>query len=274
MLSDLVDALKHIKGVSVLSGEISFEWSKKELDLTELFAKIDRWAAEKKKKFLIAFDEIQVIRGDKWMLRFLAQVIDTYHNIVVVVTGSEVGVLFDFLGFDQPSSPLYGRHFVQIPMKSFTAEMAKEFLIAGFKQIKMKPSAELLAYAVKELDGVPGWLTLFGVRCREKNSCLKEIVDEIASEAGKLARDEVMKVVTYSRRYGIILNFLCKMGEATWSQIKSAIEIKEGRSITNYTISTLLRNLTKMSIITAVNGKYTIADSILARGIKEHPLPE
>ncbi|MGB9740595.1 MAG: AAA family ATPase [Candidatus Bathyarchaeia archaeon] len=194
--------------------------------------------------------------------------------MVIVVTGSEVGVLFDFLGFDQPDSPLYGRHFVQIQMKNFPAEMAKEFLAAGFKQIKTKPSAELLAYAVKELDGVPGWLTLFGVRCRDKNSCSKEIVDEVASEAGKLARDEVMKIVTYSQRYGVILNFLSKMGEATWSQIKSAIEIKEGRSITNHTVSTLIRNLTRMSIITEVNGKYTIADSILTRGIKEHPLPE
>jgi hypothetical protein len=273
-LSDLVDALKHIKGVSILGGELSFEWSKKGLDLTELFAKIDRWALEKKKKFVIAFDEMQVIRGDKWMLRFLAHVIDTYHNIVVVVTGSEVGVLFDFLGFDQPNSPLYGRHFVQIQMKNFSAEMAKEFLAAGFKQIKMKPSAELLAYAVQELDGVPGWLTLFGVRCRDKNSCSKEIVDEVASEAGKLARDEALKIVTYSRRYGIILNFLSKMGEATWSQIKSAIEIKEARSITNHTVSTLIRNLIKMGIIMAMNGKYTIADSILTRGIKERPLPE
>ncbi|MGB9854882.1 MAG: AAA family ATPase [Candidatus Bathyarchaeales archaeon] len=273
-LSDLVDALKHIKGVSVLGGELNFDWSKKELDLTELFAKIDRWAEEKKKKFVIAFDEIQVIRGDKWMLRFLAHVIDTYHNVVVVVTGSEVGVLFDFLGFDQPGSPLYGRHFAQIQMKNFTAEMAKEFLTAGFKQIRMKPSAELLAYAVRELDGVPGWLTLFGVRCRDKNSCSKEIVDEVASEAGKLARDEVLKIVNYSGRYGVILNFLCKMSEATWSQIKSAIEIKEGRSITNHTVSMLIRNLTKMSIIIAVNGKYTIADSLLIRGIKEHPLPE
>ncbi|MEM3731415.1 MAG: ATP-binding protein [Candidatus Bathyarchaeia archaeon] len=273
-LSDLVDALRHIKGVSVLGSELSFEWSKKELDLTELFAKIDRWALEKKKKFLIAFDEVQAIRGDKWTLRFLAHVVDAYHNIVVVVTGSEVGALFDFLGFDQPSSPLYGRHFVQIQMKNFSAEMAKEFLAAGFKQIRMKPSAELLEYAVKELDGVPGWLTLFGVRCREKNSCSKEIVDEVASEAGILARDEVMKLITYSRRYGVILNFLSKMGEATWSQIKSAIEIKEGHSITNHTVSTLIRNLTKMSIITVVNGKYTIADSIVTRGIKEHPLPE
>ncbi|MEM3383832.1 MAG: ATP-binding protein [Nitrososphaerales archaeon] len=273
-LSDFVEALKHVKGVSILGAEISFEWSKKELDLTEIFAKIDHWVGIKKKKFVIAFDEIQFIRGNKWILSFIAHVIDTYHNIIVVITGSEVGVLFDFLGFNQPSSPLYGRHFFQIQMTNFSAEMAKDFLTEGFKQIQIKPSDELLLYAVQELDGVPGWLTLFGARCRDKKSCSKEIVDEFASEAGKLARDEVMKLVAYSRRYGIILNFLSKIGEATWSEIKSAIEVKEARSITNHAVSTLIKNLTKIGVIIDRNGKYAIKDSILKRGLREEPLPE
>lgn len=273
-LSDLVGSLKQIKGVSILGSEISFEWSKKGLDLAELFSKINRWAEGRKKKFIIAFDEIQVIRGDKWILRILAHVIDTYQNITVVITGSEVGVLFDFLGFDQPDSPLYGRHFVEIQMKTFTPQMSEEFLTVGFEQIKMKPSADLLAYAVQELDGVPGWLTLFGVRCRDKKTCSKEIVDMVASEAGKLSREEVIKMVDYSRRYGMILNFLSKMGEATWSQIKSAIEVTESRSITNSAVTTLIRNLTKIGVIIQKDGKYSIADPILMRGLREEPLPE
>jgi AAA+ ATPase superfamily predicted ATPase len=272
--SDLVEALKHVKGVSILGGELGFEWSKRGLDPVELFAEIDNWAARRKKRFLVAFDEIQVIRGDKWIVRFIAHVTDMYQNIIVVITGSEVGVLFDFLGFDLPNSPLYGRHYVQIQMKNFSDDMAEEFLSAGFQQIGMKPSPEVLEYAVQELDGVPGWLTLFGVRCRDRNSCSKDIVKEVASEAGKLMREEIMKMVAYSRRYGMILNFLSRMGEATWSQIKYAVEAKEARSITNHTISTLIKNLIKMGVIVERNGKYEIADSILRRGLMEDPLPE
>jgi len=271
---DLAGALKHLKGVSILGNQLSFEWGKAGLDLAELFAEIDSWAAKKQRKFLVAFDEIQVIRGDKWMLRFLAHVVDSYHNILIVITGSEVGVLFDFLGFDQPSSPLYGRHFVQVQMKTFSTSMAEEFLNEGFRQINLEPDSEVVEYAVKRLDGVPGWLTLFGVKCREKNSCSKELVDEVASEAGKLAREEVMKIVALSNRYGIILNFLAKVEEASWSQIKAAIEMKESRALTNYTVSTLLNSLTKMSILSKTNGKYTVPDSLLIEGIKEDPLPE
>ncbi|MGQ9719021.1 MAG: AAA family ATPase [Nitrososphaerales archaeon] len=272
--SDLVDALKHLKGVSVLGSELSFEWGKAGVDLTELFAEIDGWAAKKQRKFVMAFDEIQIIRGDKWMLRFLAHVVDSYHDVVIVVTGSEVGVLFDFLGFDQTGSSLYGRHFVQVQMKNFSANMAKDFLVMGFGQIKLKPPEEVVDYAVQRLDGVPGWLTLFGVRCRDRNACSREIVDEVASEAGKLAREEIMKIVALSKRYGVILNFLVKVGKASWSQIKSVVETKEARSVTNNAVSTLLKNLANMGIVLETDSKYTIADSLLVEGIREEPLPE
>ena len=107
----------------------------------------------------MAFDEIQLIRGDKWLLRFLAHATDSYHNIAIMVTGSEVGVLFDFLGFEKPDSPLYGRHFVQIKMENFPSNMAKEFLTEGFKQISLKVPPAIIKYAIQKLDGNPGWLT-------------------------------------------------------------------------------------------------------------------
>jgi len=272
--SELVDALRHLKGVSVLGSELSFQWGKAGVDIAELFAEIDGWAKKRQEKFVIAFDEIQVIRGNRWMLRFLAHVVDVYHNLVVVVTGSEVGVLLDFLGFDQPDSPLYGRHFFQVQMKNFSASLAKEFLAKGFRQINLKPDSELLDYAIERLDGVPGWLTLLGVKSQDRNMCSRELVDEVASDAGKLARQEAMKIVAHSRRYGVILNFLAKVQEASWSQIKSRIETREARSTTNHTVSALIKNLVKLGIILEVDHKYTIADSLLVEGIKEEPLPE
>lgn len=272
--SSLVEALKNLKGVSVLGNELSFEWSKNGVDLAGLFAEINGWAAKKGKKFVVAFDEIQVIRGDKWMLSFLAYVFDSYHEVVTVVTGSEVGVLFDFLGFEQASSALYGRHFIQVPMNPFSADRANEFLLEGFKQIKLKSPSEVLVYAVKKLGGVPGWLTLFGVRCRDRNTCSIQLVDEVASEAGKLAREEAVKIAALSHRYGVILNFLAKTGEATWSEIKSVIEMKEARTITNYAVSSLLKNLVNMGIILDKESKYAIADPLLKEGVREMLLPE
>ena len=272
--SGLCETLKHLKGVSILGNTVSFDWSKTGVDLPELFNKVDSWSSKNKKRFLLAFDEIQLIRGDKWIPRLFAHIADSYRNVTLVVTGSEIGLLFDFLGFENPSSPLYGRHFVQIQMGNFSAPEAKEFLTLGFQQIKVTAPPEVIHYAVQNLDGVAGWLTLFGTRCLDRQSCSRNIVDEVVSEGGKLARAEALKLATMSTRYGVILNLLAKVGSANWAQIKAAIEAKEEHSVTNSAVSNLLNTLVKTSLLSKANGKYSIVDALLVDGIRKEALPE
>jgi len=272
--SNLSEALKHLRGVSILGNEIGFDWSKSGVDFPELFGKVDSWASEHKKRFLMAFDEIQLVRGDRWLPRLFAHIVDTYRNVTLVVTGSEVGVLFDFLGFDDPKSPLYGRHFVQIHMGSFSASRAEEFLTRGFQQIRLAAPPEVIRYAVQRLDGVAGWLTLFGTRCRDRNSCSSDLVDEVVSEGGRLAREEALKLCAHSRRYGSILNFLAKAGSASWAQTRAVLEAREQRSMTNSAVSSLLGTLVKTGLVLKSDGKYEIGDSLLTQGIRQEALPE
>jgi hypothetical protein len=272
--SGLSETLRHLKGVSILGNAVSFDWSKAGVDLPELFGKVDTWASRNEKRFLMAFDEIQLVRGDKWIPRLFAHIIDSYRNMTLVVTGSEVGLMFDFLGFEDAGSPLYGRHFVQIRMGNFSAIEAEDFLTRGFHQISVTAASELIQYAVQNLDGVAGWLTLFGTRCRDKRGCSKEIVDEVVSEAGRLARDEALKLTMASRRYGVILNFLARIDSASWAQIKGVIEAKERHSVTNAAVSNLLSTLVKASLVGKANGKYAILDTLLAKGVREDALPD
>ena len=272
--SKLSEALKHLKGVSIMGNTVSFDWSKTGVDLPELFGKVDTWASKNKKRFLLAFDEIQLVRGDKRIPRLFAHIVDSYRNLTLVVTGSEIGLLFDFLGFENPSSPLYGRHFVQIQMGNFSASEAEEFLTLGFQQIRVAAPSEVIHYAVQNLDGVAGWLTLFGTRCLDEQSCSREMVDEVVSEGGKLARAEALKLATMSTRYGVILNFLAKVGSANWAQIKAVIEAKEKHSVTNSAVSNLLNTLVKIGLLSKANGKYNIVDALLVDGIRKEALPE
>jgi uncharacterized protein len=272
--SSLSDALGHLKGVSIMGSEITFDWGKAAIDLPELFGEIDAWAAKEKKHFLMAFDEIQVVRGDKWIPSFFAHVADSYHNITLVLTGSECGLMFDFLGFDNPNAPLYGRSYVQIQMNSFSEQESRKFLSTGFKQVNVAISSDVLDYAVENLDGIAGWLTLLGSRCLAKRSTSKEIVDELVSEAGRLAREEALKLTLMSKRYGIALNFLAGIDTASWKQVKSAVEAKEGHSLTSAAASKILNTLTKSGFIQKDNDKYAICDPVMVRGIKEEPLPE
>ncbi len=270
-LSSLSDVLKHVKGVDLAGASITFDWGEKGVDLTELFDKIDSWAKKHDERFLFAIDEVQLIRGDKAILRLFARIADVNRNVTMILTGSEIGLLYDFLGFDNPESPLYGRHYVEIRMHNFRPEEAKAFLKNGFKQINTSCSDETIDYAVQRLDGVIGWLTLFGARSRDINKCAKQTVDDVLDEGGKLARAEALKIVKFSSRYGVILNFLAKTGKTSWNKIKTALEIHEKRSLPSSSFTELLSRLVKASLVEREDGEYCIADPLLAHGILNDP---
>jgi hypothetical protein len=266
--------LKHVKGVEIAGTAITFQWGKEGVNLPELFDKIDTWAKKHNEHFLFAVDEVQLVRGDKTLLRLFARIADSNRNITVILTGSEIGLLYNFLGFNNVESPLYGRHYAEIRMRNFSPEEAKIFLEEGFKQIKISCSDEALEYAVQKLDGVVGWLTLFGARSRDRGKCIKQTVDDVLDEGGKLERAEALKIVKFSSRYAVMLNFLAKTGKAGWAEIKTTLEIREKRSLPSSSFTELLNNLVKTSLVEKTDGEYQIADSILAHGIIKGPFKQ
>ena len=148
-----------------------------------------------------------------------------------------------------------------------------EFLTKGFNQVGIALRRDVMEYAIENLDGVVGWLTLFGARCRDHNGMSKEVVDDVVVEGGKLARAEALKIVQYSSRYAVVLNYLAKTKKATWSQIKSILEAHENRSLPNPTVTDILNKLVKTGLV-GKDGDYSMPDRLLERGILENPLPE
>lgn len=133
----------------------------------------------------------------------------------------------------------------------------------GFQQIDVTVSSEVVHYAVKNLDGIVGWLTLFGTRRRDNNKGSEEVVDEVVSEADRLARAEALRFTVRSKRYGIILNFLARVSESSWSQNKTIVEIKESHSITTATIPKFLNTIVKSGFVEKQDCKYVIADPLI-----------
>lgn len=271
----LAGILKGVKGVSIAGSGLTFSWAAtNRVDLAELFDKVDAWASGEGLRFLAAFDEIQIIRGDKEIPRLFAHVADTNRNVNLIVTGSEVGLLFDFLGFQNPSSPLYGRHYTEITTGRFSETDSMKFLADGFRQIRVKAPEDTLTYAVDKLDGVAGWLTLFGAKCRELRACSKGVVDGVVLEAGKLARQEASGLASLSSRYCTVLNYLSAVDGAVWKEIKASLEAREARPLTNAAVTATIAGLLKMTFIEKPDGTYKIGDPILRAGLKEEPLPE
>ena len=115
--SRILNALKSIRGVEVNTGpppSVSLAWGRSRgdtADLPGLFASLGKAAESQKTKFVIAFDEAQEFRrlAGYDLAKLLAHVYDYVPSVQLVLTGSQIGFLHEFLGVEDPKAPLYGR---------------------------------------------------------------------------------------------------------------------------------------------------------------------
>lgn len=68
----------------------------------------------------------------------------------------------DFLGIENPESPLYGRYVKEIYANRFGRETSLGFLRSGFAELGIEVNEDELDETYERLDGIVGWLTLYG----------------------------------------------------------------------------------------------------------------
>ena len=250
--------LRHISGISIFGLNISLSWDPKNRpSLIEIMDKINESG-----KVILAFDEAQNLRGKLAgeFLSLLAHCYDYCKNVTFILTGSEVGLLYDFLKIEDPSSPLYGRHIEEIRLDKFDREKSMKFLLEGFKQLNISPPKDVLEYAVSKLDGIVGWLTEFGYRCAKAGEVKKEIVDELVELAGKLTLEELSH---FSKDYVIVIKAIAE-GYNRWSEIKRYLENAKKRVIYDAELKRYLDKLEKRGyVIREESGRYELADPVL-----------
>jgi len=268
--SGVRDKLKIISGVEVFGVGVSLSWGKEKADLATLLKSLEEYGV------IIVFDEIQYVRGPigKELMEAIAYLYD-HSELRIVVSGSEVGLLYDFLGVENPRAPLYGRYFREVRLKPFTEEQSLDFLIKGFKQYGLEVPDNILREAVEMLDGIVGWLVYFGLKYIE-NRDGGDIVREIVDEASKLSFEEFMKFaekhIPATKRL-IEAAKAIALGENTWTKIKQFLEKREKRTIPDMSLSRILKTLQKSSYVDKrVEGRnvyYTITDPTLRYALRQ-----
>ncbi|AKI97862.1 AAA family ATPase [Kosmotoga pacifica] len=246
-LSRLLDMLSSI---SVSGVQISFNNRGTISNLASILEKINN--SLKKKKFVLAFDEAQYLkfygRGGKDFLNLLAYVYDNLENIVFILTGSEVGLLHDFLRVDDPNEPLYGRFMNEITLERFSRDKSLEFLAAGFKEAGIEISGTTLEKAVDRLDGIVGYLSMYGyISCERTGISPDDSLEKATEMAMNLVKQEIQALVDRSSNYGYVLKAI-SFEINRYSKIKEFIELNHGR-ISDPTLSKILNSLVKQSFI-------------------------
>ncbi|MEB3755894.1 MAG: ATP-binding protein [Desulfurococcales archaeon] len=243
-LDKMKDVLGVVSGIKVTGIEVELSWRGREsISLGTLFDYMN------KRKVLIAIDEAQALRGPRGelFLKALAHAYDYDRNIMFILTGSEVGLLYDYLDIENPDSPLYGRYINVITLERFTEAQSVDFLRKGLMEAGITPPIEYVRSIVEVFDGIPGWLTIAGNYIVTKSKLVD--IDHIEEYAINIAIREIMKLEkTHGSRLIRTLKLLAQ-GHNSWTRLKKALEENEGKTVSKSSLSRIIRTLEKLSII-------------------------
>jgi hypothetical protein len=259
LTAELRRALEAVRGVRVAGLEVSLSWGRDRPTVSELLRELEEAASRVGFRLPLVIDEAQRLVGpighEVWSA--LAHAYDFLEGLVIVLSGSEVGVLEGVLG--DPGSPLYGRAYAEVNTRRLSDQESLEFLRRGFREVGVSvPEAEL-EEAVRELDGVVGWLTYYGY---ERSIGGKDL-EEVVREAVDLARRELedFMATRASRRYRAVLRLLAS-GVRGWGELKRELERREGREVSERALHEVLGALRRHSI---VDERLEFTDPIVRR---------
>ena len=202
-----IEILKGINGIQLSPSppySISLSWEKANHgsphDIGAIFSALGESNPEK--KLVLAFDEAQILaRVSEFNFQDLfGYIYDAAPpNVVLVFSGSEVGLLYEFLGLGSSGSSLNNKPFVVVKLEPLQMQRRNEFLATGLVQVGKSLEDKDINLISETLGGIMGWLTFAG---NQIDTTGKVDLDQIVSVAAKQAAQELdnfMAVLTQSQ---------------------------------------------------------------------------
>ena len=246
----------HLPGTPL---KIGLEYTKRFLN-----ENLDR-LLDKTGRLVILVDEVQWFKNPRAVGMLLAHIYDYHYNKVsFIITGSAIGTAKAILD-PGPRSALYGRAVSKMDVSRWESQTSINFIKEGCKEKKLKCDESLCLEVEKRLDGIPGWLTLFGYNYARAGD-LEKGLRQTVKEAFKIIEDElenVGKVGIGSEKQVEILKVLAKSPE----RFK---DISSDTGFNDTTLSRHLDTLTRLGYIEKTkDGDYAISDPVLKAYVSE-----
>jgi len=267
----VLDALRTVRGVRVAGTGVDLGWpDKKDLDMAGLFMNLDRWGGQNGTNVIFSIDEAQELAKARHinMNSIFASVYDNCKNVMLVLTGSEIGLLRDFLALDDPSSPLFGRYVSFIDLGPLSKQQSSEFLKAGFAELGVgldKDAESGIEAAVSALGGVLGWLNLFGLECAATGNAGAAELEAVREAGSKLAKAEFERFLSTraaKERYELIMKGM-RSGGISWRSLQDFVQLRLGQKVHDKNFCDLLGVLVKAGFVRKQGNLYSIADPLL-----------
>lgn len=264
--------LSSVKGVelNLPFTRVYLKWGRKDrVNVAELLEGFNALAEDEGIRLAVVFDELQELpQIGVDVPRLLAYAYDHLRNIVIIVSGSQVGLLYDALKLTDPQSPLYGRLIAEVKVPKLSRGSAVDFLRRGFEEYGIQVGDDVIEGAVDSFDGVVGWLTYFGWSYIHGMRDLAAIIDMAARQEAEEIRRFLAKTRN-ERRYREVLRAIAQ-GHLRWSEIKEAVEVEEGVEVDDKNFNEILQRLVKAGFIEKKNGLYMAVDKVTTVAIQRY----
>ncbi|MCL4365195.1 ATP-binding protein [Candidatus Marsarchaeota archaeon] len=207
--------------------------------------------------------QAQWLSNPKKVVMLLAHLYDYYYdNLTFIITGSTIGVMKSITD-PGPNSPLYGRAITKMEIKRWQSSISIGFLKAGASEIGLNLDEKTALEAEENLDGLPGWLTLFGYNyLLSKNPGLA--LEDTVGEAKKIIAQELKSIA----KLGIGSPKLLKVLEVLSKMPARFGDISDSTGFNNKSLSKYLSTLNKLGYVEKDGNRYFISDPILLQFIK------
>ncbi len=236
-----------------------------EQKFSTFFEKLDAELEKKGEILVLAFDEVQLLSKIKFEYNFAA-IYDNYKHIKLILTGSEMGLLDQFLGRKDAHSLLYGRAIMEQEVPKFNEEETRTFLLDGFVQIQKKISLEEIKEVIANFNGIIGWATQYGwFRNQGKSHSLA--ISTVVAEGVKLTQLELdnFLIRRNKSRYLKLLRWIAK-GFNQWNLLKQQF-VKEKATVSDRQLDLYLTELQDYGFVIKINENYFLTDPLLLRSV-------
>jgi uncharacterized protein len=249
-----------IEGISIGPAGIGINVSKK--PMTTVWDLLDA-IGRQKEDCVIELDEVQELAAISGrLLKILANMFNTHPNMVFVFTGSMFGLMKTLLE-PEATSPLYGRSPAKLYLQPFSEETAMRFLKKGFQECSQAMKDSTINEAVERLDGIPGWLTLYGNKVLVQKLKPEQALEETIDEASKIVKDELEHFLEGRDRQAYIAALKAVATTSRWTEIKGAIQIAKSTAANDGTVYKIIENLKAAMLISEEKGAYRVKDPML-----------
>jgi AAA+ ATPase superfamily predicted ATPase len=256
------DAASRIEGLTVGPAGLSVTIARK--PLTTLWNLLDLLGRQDE-NLVIELDEVEELTDvSGLLLKVLANIFNTHPRVVFVFSGSMFGLIRTLLNPGSSRSPMYGRPPAELYLKRFDQKQAEEFLEQGFKEYNIEPPGNLISQEVEsKLDGIPGWLTLYGNSIVVSKLSADIALEKTVEQGLRVVREELEHFLEGRDRRLYVAALSAMTSPARWGDVKASVEARKGVTVSDSTVQSVLKSLENGLLIEHKDKVYQIVDPML-----------